>query len=161
MYVKILVAYYSQSGDTRKVAKLIRQKTNGRIFEIEPETPYEGDYDAILEQAKKGIENGIHPDLKALPDSFDPFDTIFVGTPNWWSKVAPPVATFLSSGDLSGKTIIPFYTHGGGGTGEIEQEIAALCPNSTVKPGFILPGNSSSKAKALVDTWLRGAGFID
>lgn len=161
MFVKTLVAYYSQSGGTRKVAKQIRAKTNGRIFEIEPETPYQGDYDAVVAQAKMDIENGIRPPLKALPESFDPFDTIFIGTPNWWSKVAPPVATFLASCDLSGKIIIPFYTHGGGGAGEIEKDIAALCPNSTVKPGFVMPGNSSSQVEELVESWLRKAGIID
>lgn len=160
MFVKILVAYFSQSGDTRKIAKLIRQKTDGKIFEIEPETPYQGEYDAVLERAKGEIENGIRPPLKAVPDSFDSYDTIFVGSPNWWSKVAPPVATFLSSGDLSGKTIIPFCTHGGGGVGEIAKDIAELCPASKLKPGFTLPGNSGERAEALVDAWLREIGIV-
>lgn len=161
MFVKILVAYFSQSGDTKKLARLIRQKTNGRLFEIEPETSYEGEYDDILKQAKKDLESGARPRLKAIPDSLDPYDTIFIGTPNWWSKVAPPVATFLSSCDLTGKTIIPFNTHGGEGTGEIEKNIAELCPASTVKPGFSLPGNSGTRAEDLIEAWLRSTGIID
>lgn len=160
MFVKILVAYYSQFGDTRKVAKLIRQKTSGKLFEIEPETPYHGEYDDIMERAKKEIEAGSHPALKTLPESFEPYDTFFIGTPNWLSKVAPPVATFLSSCDLSGKTIIPFYTHGGGGAGEIEKDIAELCPGATVKPGFARTGNFGSGTEALVEAWLRDTGII-
>ena len=160
MLVKVLVAYYSQSGDTRKIAKLIRQKTDGKIFEIEPVTPYQGEYDAIIEQAKKDAENGVRPPLKALPESLEPYDTIFVGTPNWWSKVAPPVATFLTSCDLSGKVIVPFSSHGGGGAGEIEANIAELCPDSTIKPGFVLPGNTSSRPEDLVEAWLREIGIV-
>ncbi|HOQ51880.1 MAG TPA: flavodoxin, partial [Candidatus Atribacteria bacterium] len=116
----ILIAYYSRSGNTRKLAQLIHQKVGGTVHEIQPEIPYPASYNATVEQAKKEIQAGFRPPLKTKIEHIEAYDTIFLGSPNWWSTIAPPVATFLEENDLSGKTIIPFCTHGGGGRGRIE-----------------------------------------
>lgn len=152
---KPLVVFYSHSGNTQKIAHLIQQQTQGELFEIEPVAMYPTDYNAVVEQAKKEIKAGFHPDLKAVPDHVAEYDTVFVGTPNWWSTIAPPLATFLSRIDLTGKTIVPFCTHGGGGGGRVENDIAALCPGAMIKAGLVLSGNVGSRAEALIAEWLR------
>ncbi|NIV37833.1 MAG: flavodoxin, partial [Anaerolineae bacterium] len=103
---RILIVYYSYSpsGNTRRIADLIRQEVGGTVHEIEPEAPYPRSYDATVDQAKGEIQSGYKPPLKSDLDSAKAYDTIFVGSPNWWSTIAPPVATFLSQHDLSGKT---------------------------------------------------------
>ncbi len=150
-----LIVYYSRSGNTRKIADLIQQEVGGTVHEIVPETPYPRSYDATVDQAKREIQAGYKPPLKSELDSVEAYDTVFVGSPNWWSTIAPPVATFLSAHDLSGKTIVPFCTHGGGGLGRIGQDIAKLCPRSTVLSCFGVYGSGGVDAQARVSAWLH------
>ncbi|MDI3543102.1 MAG: hypothetical protein PWP57_705, partial [Candidatus Atribacteria bacterium] len=91
----ILIAYYSRSGNTRKLAQLIHQKVGGTVHEIQPEVPYPASYNATVEQAKKEIQAGFRPPLKSRIEHIEAYDTIFIGSPNWWSTIAPPIATFL------------------------------------------------------------------
>ena len=154
-----LVVYYSRSGNTRNIAKLINQAVGGTLHEIVPEAPYPRSYDATVEQAKREIQAGYKPPLQSELDGVEAYDTVFVGSPNWWSTIAPPVATFLSGHDLSGKTIVPFCTHGGGGLGRIGQDIAKLCPRSTVLSCFGVYGSGGVDAQARVSAWLGNVGF--
>lgn len=154
----ILIVYYSHSGNTRKIAELVQRKSGGELCEIQPVTAYPAAYDAVVDQAKKEIQAGFHPELKSAPGDVGSYDTVFVGTPNWWSTIAPPIATFLSGHDWSGKTVVPFCTHGGGGVGRVERDIAKLCAGATVKPGLVVSGSGGSRAEALVEEWLRKIG---
>jgi flavodoxin len=150
----ILIAYYSRSANTRTIAKLIHGEVGGTIFEIQPERPYPVDYNTVVDQAKKEIQAGYRPGLKSKIDNIEVYDTLFIGSPNWWSTIAPPVASFLTEYGLSGKTIVPFCTHGGGGQARVLQDIARLCPGSKVLPGFDIYGDGGSGAKAKVSSWL-------
>ena len=154
-----LIVYYSRSGNTGKIADLIQQEVGGTIHEIVPETPYPRSYDATVDQAKVEIQAGYKPPLKSTLDSVEAYDTVFVGSPNWWSTIAPPVATFLSQHDLSGKTVVPFCTHGGGGLGRIGADIGRLCPKSTVLSCFGVYGSGGVDAGAKVSAWLRRTGL--
>ena len=129
---KVLTIYYSYSGNTRKIANEIQRVVGGDIVEIQPLDPYPDNYNAVVEQAKRELRSGFKPKLKTIAENLAPYDKVFVGSPNWWHTIAPPVISFLSQSDLTGKTIIPFVTHGGGGLGRSAADIAALCPNSTV-----------------------------
>jgi len=151
-----LIVYYSRSGNTRKIAGLIQQEVGGTLHEIQPEAPYPRSYDATVDQAKREIQAGYKPALKSDLDSVEAYDTVFVGSPNWWNTIAPPVATFLSEHDLSGKTVVPFCTHGGGGLGRIGQDIARLCPQSTILSSFEIYGGGTGNVQAKVSAWLRG-----
>ena len=151
----ILVAYFSRSGNTRKIANLIQQEVGGTIHEIRPQDPYPSSYDAVVDQAKIEIRTGYRPPLQSTLYHIESYDTVFVGSPNWWNTIAPPVATFLSEYDLSGKTIVPFCTHGGGGLGRIGRDIAKLCPQSTVLSSFEIYGSGRGNAQAKVSAWLR------
>ena len=112
---KILVVYYSRTGTTAQIARYIQESTNADIFEIIPVNAYPDDYDSMTEQAKKEINEGYLPPIKGGLSNISDYDVIFIGSPCWWSTIAPPVSTFLSQHDLAGKTVVPFSTHGGSG----------------------------------------------
>jgi flavodoxin len=159
MAEQILIVYFSRSGNTQKIADFIHQQVGGTLHQIQPEAPYPGSYDAVVEQAKVEIQAGYKPALRSTLDQIESYGTVFVGSPNWWDTITPPVATFLSEYDLSGKTIVPFCTHGGGGLGRIGQDIAKLCPQSTLLNSFEIYGSRTGNAQAQVSTWLSKIGL--
>jgi flavodoxin len=158
---KILIACYSWSGNTQKIAEQIQTISCGDIFEIVPVKPYPADYDKCVEQAKKEINSGFKPALSKKVENIEKYDIIFIGTPNWWSTLAPPVATFLSEYNLSGKTVIPFCTHGGGREANIFTDIKKLVPNSNWKEGFAISGSRANSAKEDVKKWLQKIEVIE
>lgn len=153
---KILIVYYTHSENTEKIAEIIADKTGGHLLKIEPEKAYPKAYPLVVAQAKVEILKGFYPKLKTDISNLDMYDIIFVGTPNWWSTIAPPIKTFLTENDLSGKKVIPFYTHGGGGAGHIVKDIKELCPASKVLNDLGLYGNGGSNAEKEVSQWLNG-----
>lgn len=151
-----LIVYYSHSGNTRKLAKMIEQETGGTLCELVPEKAYPDDYSTVVEQAKKEIQAGLRPELKTKLKDIASYDTVFVGTPNWWSTMAPPVATFLEGYNLAGKVVVPFCTHGGGGSGHIEAMVKKLCPNSAVMSMLSVYDDTAKDSQ--VESWLKKAG---
>lgn len=152
---KVLIAYYSWGGNTKYAAAQIQKETGGTLFEIKPVKPYPADYRECTVQAKKDIQEGVHPELAAKVEDIGKYDVIFIGSPNWWSTIAPPVATFLSSYDLSGKTVIPFVTHGGGGMARCEEAVRKLCPKSSVLKGGSFSGAGIRTARAALVKWVN------
>jgi flavodoxin len=155
----VLVAYFLHSGNTQSIATLIHREVGGIIHEIKPEAPYPHSYNAVVAQAKKEIRAGYKPALQSALDHLESYDTIFVGSPNWCSTIAPPVTTFLTAYDLSGKIIVPFCTHGGGGLGRVERDIAKLCPQSTVLSSLGIYGSGSGNVQAKISGWLQTIGI--
>ena len=161
MTQNVLIAFYSRSGNTKRIANLIHNQLGGVLHEIRPVVPYPNSYKATLDQAKKEIQAGIRPPLQSKLARMDTYDLIFVGSPNWWSTIAPPVGTFFTTYDFKGKTIIPFCTHGGGGLGRVEKDIAKLCPKSTLLPGLSIYGSGMGNTRAEVRAWLAGIGIMN
>lgn len=157
---KVLVVYYSYSGNTRIIAEQIQKGTGGDIFEIQPAQSYPKDYQELTDQAKKKREN-YKPALKTKVKNIEKYDVIFVGSPCWWATIAPPVATFLSSYDLSGKTIIPFMTHEGSRMGNTENDIKKLCPESNILHGFPVRGSRVKQAHDEVMKWLKEIKMVN
>jgi len=157
---KSLIVYYSWGGNTKVIAEDIREITGADIFRIEPVDAYPTDYQTVVDQAKEEINRGYHPKLKATVKNFDSYDTIYVGSPDWWSTVAPPAATFLTSYNFKGKVIIPFMTHGGSGFGRSIADIKKMCPGATVLKGYACYGTQVKDAKAEVRLWLKGLGKV-
>ena len=158
MAENILIVYSSRSGNTRKIASLIQGEVGGTLHEIQPAVPYPRSYDAVVDQAGEEIQAGYMPALQTKLDHIESYDTVFVGSPNWWNTIAPPVATFLSQYNLSGKTVVPFCTHGGDGLGRIGRDIAKLCPQSTILSSFEIYGSGGRDAQARVSAWLSKVG---
>jgi flavodoxin len=151
----ILVAYFSHSGNTREIANQIHKIVGGDIFEIQAVKPYPKDYDAVVKQARQELASGYQPVLKTKVENIQSYDTVFIGYPNWCSTIPAPVSAFLSEYDLSGKTIVPFCTHGGGSLARSTSDISKLCPKSTVLDAIAISGNDVKTAQNKISEWLR------
>ncbi len=152
---KILVAYYSWSGNTRFAAEQISKLTGGELFEIKPAEAYSSNYRTCVERAKKEIAGKIRPELAEKVKDFSRYEVIFVGTPNWGSTMAPPVRSFLSDYDFSGKTVIPFVTHGGGGMADCERDMREACPKAKFGKGGAFYGRGIRNAGTALADWIN------
>ena len=155
---KILIAVFSYTGNTRQVAQAIQQKTGATLIEIEPETPYPKDYQTVVKQGRKEVDSGFLPKLKTKVPNVRDYDVIFIGSPIWWYTIAPPVASFLHDHDLSGKTIVPFFTHGGYGIGHSLKDIRKYAPGAVLGGEFELNRDSLKKMEAGITKWLKEIG---
>lgn len=158
---KILVAYFSHSGNTHEIANQIHENVGGDLFEIVSKDPYSRNYSEVVEQASKELREDYRPRLKTKVEDMDSYDVIFVGYPNWCDTIPRPVATLLSEYDLSGKTIVPFCTHGGSGLGRSTADIRKLCPQSTILNGLAVRGSNVKNAQREVYCWLREIGMTE
>ena len=152
---KVLVAYYSWGGNTRFAAERIQKLTGGTLFEIKPVKAYPVDYGACVEQAKRECRDEFEPELATKVDDFSKYDVIFVGTPNWWSTMAPPVRSFLTGYDFRGKTVIPFVTHGGGGMAHCEQDMRKICAHAQFRKGGAFAGSGIRQAEQMLAKWVN------
>lgn len=155
---RVLIIYYSRSGNTRELAKQIHEIVNGDMVELETVKPYPDEYNAVTKQAKEELNSGYKPPLRTKVNNIGAYDVIFVGSPNWWSTIASPVRTFLSEYDLSGKTIAPFITHAGSRLGRSAADISMLCPKSTILDGLAIWGKDVKTAQNEVSAWVHGHG---
>lgn len=130
----------------------IAAQTGGDLRELIPERSYGFDYNTAAKEARNEIARGFCPKLLEGNEPVDAYDTIFIGSPNWFKSIAPPVLAFLRMHDFSGKTIVPFCTHGGGGFGGMEHKIAEECKGADVRPGLAAEGETENRKVA---DWLE------
>ncbi len=148
-------------GNTQYIAQLIQQQTGGDLFRIETVQEYPGSHDPLLEFAYNERAEGARPELAAQMENLDSYDIIFLGYPNWNADLPMPLYTLLEQTDLSGKTIVPFTTHGGSGFSRTIQTIQELQPNTTViSDGLSISRNSVAQAESDVASWVSGLGLI-
>ena len=148
-------------GNTQYIAQLIQQQTGGDLFRIETVQEYPGSHDPLLEFAYNERAEGARPELAAQMENLDSYDIIFLGYPNWNADLPMPLYTLLEQTDLSGKTIVPFTTHGGSGFSRTIQTIQELQPNATVvSDGLSISRNSVAQAESDVASWVSGLGLI-
>lgn len=140
-------------GNTQVAAEILREITGADIFRIEPVQHYSDSYNECIEQAKQDNQNNARPALKALPDSLDGYDTIYLGYPNYWGTMPMCVFTFLEHFDFGGKTIKPFCTHEGSDLGTSESDIKKLCPGARVEKGLAIHGSRMNGARAQLEKW--------
>lgn len=116
---KILVAYFSWSGNGQQMARWISEETGGDLFRIVPSEPYGEDFNACADRAKDELDNEVRPELSEHidEDTMAQYDVIYIGFPVWWYDLPMPVWTFLEEYNLSGKTVIPFFSHNGSSSG--------------------------------------------
>lgn len=147
-------------GNTEYVARLIQQETGADLFAIETEQQYPESHDALLEFAYDEMTEDARPALAAQIENPDSYDTIFLGYPNWNSNLPMPLYTFLEEYDFSGKTIIPFTTHGGSGFSRTIGTIQDLQPDAQVEEdGLSISRNSVPDSQAEVADWVSGLGL--
>lgn len=159
---KILVAYFSASGNTKKVAETIADITGGKLFEIEPAQPYtEEDLDGWNESARgtrESKDRSTRPEVKNKVEDMAQYDTIYLGFPIWWYTCPTIINTFLEQYDLAGKTIIPFATSGGSDFGNTEKDLKVSAPDAVFKPGKVLfktEGELKKVDKKTVEEWIK------
>lgn len=153
----ILIAYYSRTGNTQTIANYINQAIGGDTFEIKTVNTYPEDYVEMKEIAKQEQEENARPELKSKIDNLDKYDTIFVGYPIWYGTMPMGVFTFLEQNDFSGKTVIPFCTHGGSGFGNSEEDIKNTIPKANIIKGLSFRGDDVEldETKTEVAEWIR------
>ncbi|UVK41675.1 flavodoxin [Mesorhizobium sp. AR10] len=156
---KILVAYFTRSGNTRTIAGLLSRDLQADLFEIEPATPYPADYFATVEQATQERERNYLPPLKATVNNLAAYDTVFLGFPIWGASAPPIIRSFLASQDFAGKTIVPFNLHGGYGLGNSRDVVAQAAPQARFAEGFAMEGLQERRTTEQVREWLAKAAL--
>lgn len=152
---KILIAYFSWSGNTRAVAETIHTRIGGDIYEIVPETPYSQNYQAVVDKAEQEQKANARPAIKNRLTDISQYDVIFVGYPNWWGSLPMPVATFMEGCSWQGKTVVPFFTHGGGGVQNCDRDLRKLAAGANVTEYLCLSGNRARNSQSEIDAWLQ------
>ncbi len=153
---KILIAYFSRTGNTETVAKMVAEETNGTLFRISTAEPYPESYEEILDLAQTEQQNNARPALSSHVERMDEYDIIYLGYPIWWGTMPMAVMTFLEEYDFTGKTIMPFCTSGGTGLGRSMNDIRAAVPEAVVMDGLALSGNSPDNAGRVAE-WVAGS----
>lgn len=158
---KILIAYFSRTGNTKTIANMIHESTGGDLFQITTVEPYPEDYDECVDKALQEQKDNARPELSDHVKNMESYEVVFIGYPNWWGTMPMAVFTFLEEYDFAGKTIVPFCTHEGSGLGRSESDIAKLCPDSTLLEGLAIRGSSVQNAQDDVNKWLKELKMID
>lgn len=120
-------------GNMQYMAMTIQEAIGGELFRIETKKKYPLEHETLVNQAKEEQNEEVRPELATHIENVEQYDIIFLGYPNWWGDMPQPLYTFLEEYDFSGKTIIPFNSHGGSGFSNTIEEIKKLQPNATVK----------------------------
>ena len=160
---KVLVAYFSWSGNTKYAAQYIAQKLGADEFEIIREKPYPTEYTPCTEDAKAEKEAGERPAIKGKVENMAQYDVVFVCVPVWWYTAPMPVFTFLEQYDLKDKTVIPFCTAYSGPSSTLK-DIVKATPNSDHRDGICIVtkemgGQGMDSKTAKIDKWLGEIGF--
>ncbi len=168
-----LIVYLSRTNNTKTIAEIIHQEIGGRLIALELETPYPADYHTTVEQVVHENETGYLPPLKTKIDHIEQYEYVFVGFPTWGMQLPPPVKSFLHQYDLKGKTVIPFNTNAGYGSGSSFQSVMELCLGSRVLQGFstrggverdglylVIQGARAVEARQEVANWLKTLGML-
>lgn len=151
----ILIAYFSWGGNTRGIAEEIQSQTGADLFEITLVNPYSSDYNTVLDEAQRDQNEQARPELASHVENMDDYDTIILGYPNWWASIPMPIASFLEEYDFSGKTIIPFCSHGGGRFGQSLTAIAKLASNAAMGEALSVHYSGGTTLKEDISQWLE------
>lgn len=146
---KVLVAYFSATGNTKAVAETLSKTLSADLFELAPQEPYtDADldwHDKDSRCSKEHEDDSIRPTLQTIVSNLDDYDTILLGYPLWWGDAPLIVRTFLESGDFSGKTIIPFCTSASSDFGDSGKHLEAFAPGATWRDGMRFASNADEQ----------------
>ena len=157
-------AGYIEKGNTRIVAETIVGLIGGDLFHITTVDPYPDDYASMLTRAREELDADARPALAGELPNLDDYDVIMIGYPIWHGATPRPVLTFLESGDLAGKRLIPFNTHEGSGQGGTVSEIAAAAPGAELLEGIAIRGKTAQEdagqTREMLTDWLGSLGLL-
>lgn len=153
----VLVAWFSASGVTTKVAEKLANSIGADAFEIVPEVPYtKEDLNWMNKKSRSSVEmndRSSRPAIKNAVENMDQYDTVFIGFPIWWYREPSIIDTFMESYDFTGKTVVPFATSGGSGLGDSYKNLQALAPGAKVINGERF---SVSVSEEKLKAWAEG-----
>lgn len=152
---KVLIVYYSRSGNTENAARLLQEKTGADMVEIQMAQPYTTQY----EESAEDLYAGRHSELRTRIQNLAGYDVILLGYPNWWATLPMPVVSFLESHDFSGKAVMPFCSHGSGHFGETVALLAKELPDSYIGFGFEFEYSGGSSLSNNLSRWLEQNGI--
>lgn len=132
------------------------EKVGGELYEITTVTPYTDDYDNLLDQAQQEQRDDTRPEIANHIDNFEKYEVVFVGYPNWWSDTPMAILSFLEQYNFTGKTVVPFCTHGSGGFGSSIKSITDSASKANILDGFEVSGSSVESANDDVIKWIDG-----
>lgn len=156
---KVLIAFFSWGGNTKGIAEEIQAQTGADLFEITLVNPYSSDYNTVLDEAQRDQNEQARPELAVHVENMSDYDTIILGYPNWWASIPMPIASFLEEYDLSGKTILPFCSHGGGRFGQSLTAIAKLVPDAEMGQALSVHYSGGSDLPDAIAEWLETNGI--
>ena len=149
---KVLVAYFSASGVTAKLAKKLASAIGADLHEIKPEKPYtSADLDWRDSNSRSSVEmkdKSFRPAIANSVENMDQYDTVFVAFPIWWYVAPTIINTFLEAYNLDGKKIVPLATSGSSGMGNTNKELAPSCKGATLEEGKRFDANAGEKELA-------------
>lgn len=144
-------------GNMQYMAMAIQEAIGGELFRIETTEEYSLEHEILVNQAKEEQNEDARPELATHIENVEQYDIIFLGYPNWWGDMPQPLYTFLEEYDFSGKTIIPFNSHGGSGFSNTIEEIKKLQPNATVRDdGLSISRNDVADSEQEIADWAKG-----
>ncbi|MDE6132203.1 MAG: flavodoxin [Oscillospiraceae bacterium] len=147
-------------GNIQFMAEAIAENVDGDLFRIETVQEYPGEHDKLVDFAADELSADARPELSSHIENIDDYDTVFIGYPNWWADMPMPLYTFFDEYDFSGKTIIPFTSHGGSGFSGTINSIAEIEPNANViTDGFSVSRNNTHNSTGDIADWLNGLGY--
>lgn len=146
-------------GNTEYVASVISETTGSDLFEIKTVHTYPGSHKALIDAAKVEIDNNARPKLATHIENLKDYDVVFVGFPNWWYDMPMPLYSFFDEYDFSGKTVIPFCTHGGSRFSGAIKTIRELEPRATVLDGYSVARDRVADSEEGILKWLEKIGM--
>lgn len=158
---KVLVVYFSHTGNTRTIARYIHETVKSDLVEIKTVDTYTDDYDTLLEQIRKEVASEYCPPLTTKIEDISSYDVVFIGYPIWVETAAPPIRSFLTTHDLAGKTVVPFCTSGTSSAEASYRLVRSLCPQSTVLEGIQIRRGTYDTAYDRVVAWLQKLGIAN
>lgn len=147
-------------GNTEYLAGAIQEETGGDLFSVVVKNPYPNDYDKITDMGSEEQEEDARPELAGHVENMAQYDTVFIGFPIWWYTMPQAMFTFLEEYDFTGKTVIPFTTHGGYGVGSSVEDIQKLCPGAdVVEDIFEADREDIGKQIKEIGSWIEELGI--
>ena len=156
---RTLIVYYSWSGNTKAAATQIHEKIGGDIVELKLVYPYPTTFEACVAEFKEERKSGVRREVKTQLPDMNQYDVVFLGYPNWAATLPGHVAMVLERYDFSGKTIVPFCSHGGTSAGHSVEDIAKLAPKAALATPLVILRDGGETLSRDIDAWLLQNGF--
>ena len=158
---KMIIIYFSRTGNTETFANYIKKNSNITSYKIVPSSPYPEDYNTMLSIAQDERKNNARPEIQNPLTDISQYDIILLGYPIWYSHIPNIIITQLEKLNLNGKIIYPFNTHGGSGVGSSISDIKDYAPGATVKDGYPINGNQIKNKEDDIIDWLDDTFDLD